>query len=199
MARRVLWIVKGLGPGGAERLLVELAKVLDPAEVEVTCAYVLPWKDHLTGELEAAGVRCVCLSTSRKDPRWPLRLRKLLGDGHFDVVHVHSPLPGSVARLVARTLHHAPPFVATEHNAWPTFAPATRILNRLTSRVDAVTYAVSDEVRDSVRGPAAKRVRTLQHGIDVAATARAVVICLAFMPRLLSPRRLTRASVDERT
>lgn len=164
--------MKGLGPGGAERLLVELAKVLDRDEVEVTCAYVLPWKDHLTGELEAAGVRCVCLSRTRNDLRWPLRLRALLKTG-FDVVHVHSPLPGSVARLAARTIRDAPQFVATEHNAWPTFARPTRVLNRWTSGSDAVTFAVSDEVRASITGAAASRAQTLQHGIDVAATARA--------------------------
>ena len=38
-------------------------------------AYVLPWKDHLSGELEAAGVVTTCLSVRRRDPLWPWRLR----------------------------------------------------------------------------------------------------------------------------
>ena len=56
MATRVLWLTKGLGPGGTERLLVEMARARDPVRLEPTVAYVLPWKDHLAGELEAAGV-----------------------------------------------------------------------------------------------------------------------------------------------
>lgn len=188
---RVLWVVKGLGPGGAERLLVEAARVHDAARVQLTCAYVLPWKDHLVGELEAAGVRCVCLAGGRRDGRgWPRRLRRLLltgdagpggrkpddhGPDHsgpaFDVVHGHSPLPIAVARLVVRTLPRGrrPVTMSTEHNGWRTHRLPTRWLNRLTARWDVATYAVSAEVADSMRGPAAARVVTLVHGIDVAA------------------------------
>ena len=57
--RRVLWLVKGLGPGGAERLLVAAAAHHDRARFDITCAYLLPWKDHLTDQLESAGVRTV--------------------------------------------------------------------------------------------------------------------------------------------
>ena len=165
-------MVKGLGPGGAERLLCELARVLEPDDIQVECAFVLPYKDHLVGELEAAGVRCTCLSRSARDPRWPVRLRALIASGGFDVVHVHSPLPGSVARLAALTVRPRPRFVSTEHNTWPTFVAPTRWANRLTSVLDTATFAVSDEVRDSVRGSAARRAVTLQHGINVAGIAQ---------------------------
>jgi glycosyltransferase involved in cell wall biosynthesis/GNAT superfamily N-acetyltransferase len=171
MAVRVLWVAKGLGPGGAERLLVAAAQRHDHARFEFECAYVLPWKDHLAGELEAAGVRAICVSRTRRDLRWPLRLAKLVRDGHYDVVHVHSPLPGSVARLAARTLPAAsrPRIIATEHNRWETHRLPTRWLNRLTSRWNQATYAVTDEVLASVRGRAGDGLATLRHGIDVAA------------------------------
>ena len=43
MPRRVLWLTKGLGPGGAERLLVELARRHEiPDRVDLAAAYVLP-------------------------------------------------------------------------------------------------------------------------------------------------------------
>ena len=64
-----MWVVKGLGPGGAERLLIAAANAHDRDRFEIECAYVLPWKDHLVGELEAAGVRTHCLSTRRADRR----------------------------------------------------------------------------------------------------------------------------------
>ena len=50
-ATRVLWLVKGLGPGGAEALLVSTARVADLERFHVETAYVLPWKDKLVPRL----------------------------------------------------------------------------------------------------------------------------------------------------
>ncbi len=173
---RVLWVIKGLGPGGAERLLCAAARAHDHERFHIECAYVLPWKDHLAEELERAGVRTHCLSRKRTDWRWPLRLVELVRDGEWDIVHVHSPLPGSVARLAARAMPKAarPRLVSTEHNRWATHRGPTRWLNRFTSRWDDVSFAVTDEVRGSMTGAVAERAETLQHGIDVEATAKAV-------------------------
>ena len=55
MNTRVLWLTKGLGRGGAERLLASCARHVSPAYA-VEVAYVLPWKDALVPELTAAGV-----------------------------------------------------------------------------------------------------------------------------------------------
>ncbi len=136
-------------------------------------AYVLPWKDHLAGELEAAGVETVCLSMRRRDPRWPLRLRRLVADGGFAVVHSHSPVPAVAARLAAMTVprRRRPALVTTEHNTWGSYRWATRWANRLTSGADAVTFAVTEEARRSMRGAAARRAEVLVHGIDVDGTA----------------------------
>ena len=165
---RVLWVVKGLGPGGAEVLVAAAAEHLDRHAFTAECAYVLPWKDHLADRLERSGVRTYCLSTRRRDPWWPVRLVRLVRAGGYDVVHVHSPLPGSIARLAVRSMRRSRPLVvATEHNGWGTFRGPTRWLNRVTGRWNDVTFAVSDEVRRSVRGAAAREVVTLSHGIDV--------------------------------
>ncbi len=169
VARRVLWVVKGLGPGGAERLLVEVAGAGLGSQVEVECAYVVPWKDHLAEELAQLGVVSHCVSRFRTDPRWPLRLARLIRHGGYDVVHVHAPLPGSVARLAVRSLdtERRPAVVTTEHNAWPTYHVLTRWLNRWTSRGDRATIAVSAETARSLRGRPARRVEVLRHGINV--------------------------------
>lgn len=170
---RVLWVVKGLGPGGAEHLLAAAARVHDRARFTVECAYVLPFKDHLAGDLEAAGVVTHCLSQKQRDLRWPVRLARLVRSGHYQVVHVHSPLPASVARLATRTMRRnaRPRLVSTEHNTWGSFSAPTRLLNRFTSRWDDTTFAVSEETRASMRGAARRRATTLVHGIDVARTA----------------------------
>ena len=171
---KVLWIAKGLGPGGAEHLLLAAAATHDRELVSLECAYVLPWKDHLASRLEQLGVRTHCVSTRRRDRLWPLHLRNLVRSGDFDVVHVHSPLPGSVARLIVRTMPKStrPAVVCTEHNTWSTHHVLTRWANRLTGRWDAADIAVTEESRLSMRGPMAERAETLLHGIDVAPIAR---------------------------
>ena len=68
-----------------------LAGMHDPSTATFECAYVVPWKRHLVPALEARGVPCRCLSSRRCDPLWSMRLVRA---GRFDVVRVHSPLPG---------------------------------------------------------------------------------------------------------
>lgn len=171
MGTSVLWVIKGLGPGGAERLLVETARPLRDMGVQISCAFVVPWKNHLVPELESCGVQCQCVGSGsrRGGVLWPLRLFRLVRGGGFDTVHVHSPLPGSVARLAARSLPRLrrPIVVTTEHNAWSTYRRPTRLLNRLTGRHDQHTFAVSPEAAESVTGPQATRTSVLTHGIDV--------------------------------
>lgn len=173
---RVLWVVKGLGPGGAERLLVAAATARDQHSFDIDCAYALPWKDHLVDDLERAGVRTICVgdgSTGRF--AWPSRLVRLVRSGGYDVIHVHSPLPGSVARLAARSIPSGrrPATMSTEHNTWGTHRPATRLANRLTSTLDRRTFAVTAETLGSMSGPARRRATVLQHGIDTAGVAAA--------------------------
>jgi glycosyltransferase involved in cell wall biosynthesis len=168
---RVLWLLKGLGPGGAERLLVEHAAVGDRDAFTYEVAYVLDWKQHLVPELESLGVRTHCLGVSREtDLRWVTRLATLLRRGRYDVVHAHSPLPAAVGRVLVRAVvprSRRPAFVTTEHNRWPSYQRATRTADDLTFGLDAASFAVSAEVRDSISARWRDRVEVLQHGVDV--------------------------------
>ena len=176
MPARVLWVIKGLGPGGAERLLCAAARAHDRDRFDVECAYVTPSKDHLAEELEQASVPTHCLSRKAADWRWPLRLAELVREGEWDIVHSHAPLSGSIARLATRTMprESRPVLMSTEHNRWATHRIVSRSMNRLTSRWDSISFAVTDEVRESMSGPVVQRTEVLQHGIDVEATAKAV-------------------------
>src|SRR5439155_6870815 len=167
---RVLWMVKGLGPGGAERLLAEHASAGDRRAFHYEAAFLLPWKRHLVPELDALGVRVHCLDVrSELDPRWLTRLARLLRRGRFDVVHVHSPSVAAPVRVLVRLRgRQRPALVYTEHNTWPSYRAATRIANRLTYRLDDATLAVSEDVRGSVTRRARPGVEVVVHGIDLA-------------------------------
>jgi glycosyltransferase involved in cell wall biosynthesis len=178
---RVLWLIKGLGPGGAERLLVSAASLHDRRRFEIEVAYLLPWKNHLVGELERLDVRCTCLDVSdERDLRWVLRLRRLMRSRQFDIVHLHSPYPAAFARLAARSLatDERPALVCTEHNAWPNYKALTRLANALTAPFDDVILTVSDEVKQSIWHSLQSKSETLVHGVvidDVRATLSARV------------------------
>ena len=165
---RVLWVIKGLGPGGAERLLVTLAQVRDHCEIEYDVAYLLAWKQHLVPKLEGAGVPTHLIGRGRRGGLlWPLRLRRLITRGHFDVVHTHSPALASVTRLLVRTIRRRPVTVYTEHNHWQAYGRVTRRVNKATHGLDDKTYAVSHAVLDSIDPPSRRaEVDVLIHGVD---------------------------------
>lgn len=170
MSARVLWLLKGLGRGGAERLAALIVPQLDCERFTVEVAYMLADKQDHVPELERQGIDVFCLQARRStDLSWVARLRTLLRKGDYDLVHTHSPLPAVAARLVAgeptRLVH-------TEHNLWGAYRRPTRIANRLTyARNDAV-IAVSEGVAGSIRpvrwsARSAPRPETLLHGVDL--------------------------------
>jgi glycosyltransferase involved in cell wall biosynthesis len=168
---RVLWLVKGLGPGGAERLMVAAAGAHDRTAFDLRTAYLLPWKDALVPDLEALDVPCSCLEVrDERDVRWAIRLRQLLTEHPVDVLHAQSPYPAGVARLVARSLPRRirPALVYTVHNTWTSFSRPTRALNRATYGLDAADVAVSEIVRSTLPTRPRSRTRTVVHGIDLA-------------------------------
>lgn len=162
---RVLWLTKGLGRGGAERLLADCARSLARDRYEVEVAYVLPWKDALRPDLEALGVRVHCLGGGRVgDLRWTLRLRRLVRDGRFDIVHTHMPVPAVAARLVLA--RPRPALVHTEHNVWSRYHWATRWANAVTYRRNTEVIAVSHAVARSI-DPDSAPVTVIHHGVVV--------------------------------
>jgi glycosyltransferase involved in cell wall biosynthesis len=162
---RVLWLIKGLGPGGAERLLVSSAPLIDRDRFDVSAAYLLPWKDHLVSQLSDAGVGVVCLrARGDVDPRWLPRLRRLVRERGIDLVHAHSPVAAAGARLV---LGAGAAIVTTEHNTWDRYRPATRRLNAATYGRQQAVIAVSAEVARSIGPRTRPPVHVIPNGVDV--------------------------------
>jgi len=143
---RILVLIKGLGIGGAERLISEAAPVWSRDEFEYRVAYMLPWKDQLVEDIEANHVEVTCVGgTSGLDIRTPWRLRSLIADWQPDLIHAHLPLSGILARLSTSV-----PTIYTEHNLANSYKQPTRTLNRLTYWQNAAVIAVSEAVRDSL-------------------------------------------------
>jgi glycosyltransferase involved in cell wall biosynthesis len=167
---KVLHLIKGLNLGGAEHLLVLAARYRDRDRFTYEVAYLLPDDVALEGALLAEDVPVTCLSGSPWwDPRWILRLRRHLVRNPIDVLHAHSPLVATGARLVVLTIPTArrPKLVVTLHNMWRSHRLPIRIIDRCTYRVDDARLTVSEAVRRSLPRRASQQAITLIHGIDV--------------------------------
>ncbi|MCC5947032.1 MAG: glycosyltransferase [Nitriliruptoraceae bacterium] len=168
---RVLWLIKGLNRGGAERLVSQMAPRFDRSRFDVEVAYVTQDANAFVPDLLARGVRVHCLGGRRNvELGWPRNLRRLLREHPFDIVHAHSPLPAAVARLLApRGTRH----LYTEHNLWGVYRGPTYAANAVTYARNERAFAVSDGVADSIQRPAWASVgrpppiEVLRHGIDI--------------------------------
>jgi glycosyltransferase involved in cell wall biosynthesis len=175
---KVAAVIKSLGPGGAERLLVEFAGQAAAHGIDLSVVSLLDHKRELVADIERAGSAVHCIGVRRlRQLRWVPALLRALRHQRPDVVHLHSPAIAPLVRLAAhaRVLGmRRPVLVTTEHNTWSSYRPATRWATRLTARLDDATIAVSEEVRASITSPVVRRRTTcVQHGIDLARTRAA--------------------------
>ena len=120
--KRILILIKGLGLGGAERLLVNALPYLSRDEFDYRVAYFLPWKDALVPDFESCGIPVTCFDC--RTPYSPIAIHKI---GRYlrrhDIALLHSHLPSaSIAGRVASRLNPSPATVYTEHGCWNRFA-----------------------------------------------------------------------------
>lgn len=170
---RVLTVIKGLGRGGAERLIVD--QVTAPVggvafEVANTDGRIR----DLASELTSAGIEVHHLGGRRW---WLLGLRARLRRGPpVDVVHVHSPRPAVLIRLLRRTLprQERPVLVTSEHALPDAYHPLTRCAHRCTLSLDDHRFAVSEQVRSALPARELDVTEVLHPGTDLARAARAV-------------------------
>ncbi len=160
---RVLVLIKGLGIGGAEKLISEGARFWDRESFDYSVAYVLPWKDQLVGDLESQGIEVQMIGGERGlTPSTLGRLRRLVREQGIDLIHAHLPTMGIVARVASPV-----PVVYTEHNMADSYRPLTRMLNRLTYGRNTATTAVSGAVAGSVAGWPGDPALVIPNGVAV--------------------------------
>jgi glycosyltransferase involved in cell wall biosynthesis len=162
---KILVLIKSLGLGGAERLLVDALPYLDQERFEYTFAYLLPWKDFLVPQFRETGFPIYCLGASEMGdgqltkngkqetkikwlPRSLQQLTLLQSQKHFDLIHAHMPVAGILARFTGRW--QGIPVIYTEHNLQERYHPLTRWFNKATYGWNECVLAVSQEVSASL-------------------------------------------------
>jgi glycosyltransferase involved in cell wall biosynthesis len=160
---RVLVLIKGLGIGGAEKLISEGARFWDRESFHYEVAYVLPWKDQLVADLESQGIE-VHMIGGQRGLTFPTagRLRRLVQEHDIDLIHAHLPTMGIVARVVSPV-----PVVYTEHNMADSYRPLTRTLNKMTYGRNTAATAVSGAVAGSVSGWPGDPALIIPNGVAV--------------------------------
>lgn len=161
--RNILVLIKGLGIGGAERLISEGARFWDRGAFRYSVAYVLPWKDQLVPELEDLGVDTFMIGSRRGlGPSAVGRLRHLIAEEEIDLVHAHLPTMGILARLASPV-----PVVYTEHNLSDSYRRPTRWAARATYGRNSAVIAVSDAVARGIASWPGPEATVIPNGVAV--------------------------------
>ena len=104
MAKKIklLFVLRDLGFGGAERQVVELCKGLDKDRFQVTVVLFFEGPGYLK-QLRATGVKVQVLST-KKAYKWNglFRLMRFFRQEHFDIVHAYLPIANFLGGLAAK-------------------------------------------------------------------------------------------------
>lgn len=160
---KVVILIKGLGIGGAERLVSEAVAFWDRDRFDYRVAYLLPWKDQLVAEITGAGVEVDQIGNGRVGLNTWRELRAYLKRSRPDLVHAHLPSTGILARLTSRA-----PVIYTEHNVVSSYRQPTRLLNRLTYGRNSRLITVSGAVAESVAGYPGPGPIVVPNGVSVA-------------------------------
>ncbi len=171
---RILQLITGLGQGGAEQIVFDLASRLDRGRYEVSVCSMLDVSDSqgvYVGKLKDAGVGVMSLSLTRK---WQLgramALEQLLRDLRPDVLHCHMFHANVLGRWLGRRAG-IPAIIATVHVVERRWRPWRFWLERKTDRLGTITVCVSNAVLEfhsaRVRIPR-ERFVVIPNGIDTA-------------------------------
>jgi glycosyltransferase involved in cell wall biosynthesis len=148
---KVMWLIKGLGSGGAEKLLEYSLPYINRNLFQYQVAYFLPQKNALVPEFERAGIPVHCLKINRPyDLRAIWRLFRLLRRERVDILHIHSPYPAILARFAAQ-FTKVRAIIYTEHNIVEKFHPLTKLGNVLTYPLNDAMIAISNAVSYSMK------------------------------------------------
>lgn len=164
--RTILYLSTSSGPGGAERVISNLAASLNPDRYRaVLCLFRPGW---LQERSESRGIRTFIIPThGMTDWRWAIQFKRLLRQERVDLVHAHEFDANTQGTFVAAL--SGIPLVATVHGKnyfWERFRRrlAYRWVSRRTTMV-AVSQNLKQFIVEKV-GVAPERVKVLYNGVD---------------------------------
>lgn len=164
---RVLHVIDSLDLGGAQAVLVNLARFRDRDNFTLTVAS-MHGRGVYAGALESEGVEVVSLSARKWPPAYILSLPRLLRRGRFDVAHFHlfgsnwlgKPLAAACGVRVRVNHDHCND---RARSGW------RLVVDRWTNRWSSHVLAVSRSTRDDLvarEGLPAGSVTFLPNGVD---------------------------------
>lgn len=164
--RTILYLSTSSGPGGAERVISNLASSLDPDRYRpILCLFRPGWIQERS---ENRGVRTYIIPThGMTDWRWALRIRQLLREEKVNLIHAHefdANVQGTFAATIAGI-----PLIATVHGKnyfWERLRRrlAYRWVSRRTTMV-TVSQNLKDFVIEKV-GVSPDRLKVVYNGVE---------------------------------
>jgi glycosyltransferase involved in cell wall biosynthesis len=166
----VLLIIKPERGAGAEMVLVEAAKRLNPDRFRVICGLLTPDVDRIippglaTLDFRMPGLNgWVWL-------RFFFRLCWVIYRRRVDLMHVNSYVPGNYARLAAFLMQV--PIIIDHWHGFTRFNDKRRLICRVLARFTDLSISVSQGVKDYLLqeiGLDPAKIRVVANGVDVAA------------------------------
>ncbi len=169
MPAKVMLLAIGLGVGGTETHVLELASRIDRSRFDVTVCTLKPG-GMVAQELRDRGVKVVSLNGAGKlDARVLFRLLKLIRAERPDVIQAFLFWANVAARVCGRILR-AFPVISSYHDEIVSEGLVVRLIDRLTLKWTQSIVCCSEAVRRSVLsniGEAGERCTIIPFGVDV--------------------------------
>ncbi|WP_151805321.1 glycosyltransferase, partial [Acinetobacter bereziniae] len=163
----ILYLITGLGLGGAEKVVVGLAEQMHLLGHKVKIAYL---KGEALVIPNSIDIECLCLKFDDLSKFFSAskRYRSLIHDFNPDVVHAHMVHANIFARL-NRIGCNVPKLICTAHNS-NEGGKLRMLAYKLTNHLSDINTNVSNEASDSLIAKGAfskKNLITVYNGIDL--------------------------------
>lgn len=196
MKIKVVHIIKGLGRGGAEMLLLETLRLHQKELFEFHYIYFYPSKNQLAVDLVREGGKALNISATSSVGvlisfyRTWMRIKDLKPH----LIHAHLPVTGFLARCIGKLV--GVPVVYTEHFDLRKYRRATTWLNKLNYGWNDAVIAVSDATALAIRSefPAIQNLITIPNGVNTSSYCRTSA-GIAPNLRLIQPGRVVVGTV----
>jgi glycosyltransferase involved in cell wall biosynthesis len=166
----VLFIIKPERGAGAEMVLVEAAKRLNPERFRVICGLLTPDTEQIIlAQLRTVDFRMPGLN-GWVWLRFFFHLCWVIYRHGVDAIHINSYVPGNYARLAAALMQV--PIVIDHWHGFSRFNRKRRLICRALARFTDLSLAVSQGVKDNLVkeiGLEPNKVRVVPNGVDMAA------------------------------